>query len=67
MSHGVYFIEKVQVVHTDHYYLEFIYGIPGTCYHDLMTLTIPVPEEELDLAFFILDQYTEKINAQNTL
>lgn len=57
MQKGLYYLEDVRIFSDDNDYLQFIYGAPGTPYGPFTTLTIPIPEGELDLAYLIQTTY----------
>lgn len=58
---GLYYLENIKVVHEGQYYLQFIYGAPGTPYGPFTTLTIPIPEGELATAYTIKEAYLSLI------
>lgn len=56
---GLYYLEEVTILSDDRQYLQFTYGAPGTPYGPFSLLTIPIPEDQLQVARLIQAQYQE--------
>lgn len=58
---GLYALIDVRIIFKTQYYIQFVYGAPGTPYGPFQTLTIPIPEGELAVAYMIKEHYIELI------
>lgn len=58
-----YYLESVDVLTSTQNYLQFVYGAPGTPFGPFQTLSIPIPDGQLETAYLIKEHYLSLIQS----
>ncbi len=67
MQKSFYYLQSVDIIHLKQDYLQFMYSAPGTPYGPFHILTVPIPAQDLPVAYEIREHFSARLQYDTTL